>query len=84
MGNISQSSRKNAIKEHSTYWEIEEQIRKSKLKTTHGGKRKNAGRPKGVNKVKRTYSIDVDLTKNKITSKLVNELLTNHYEQQNN
>lgn len=32
MGNISQSSRKRAIKEHATYWEIEEQIRKKKAK----------------------------------------------------
>lgn len=42
----------------------------------HGGKRENAGRKTGVSKVKKTFTIDVDLVENhKITSKMVNELL---------
>ena len=41
---------------------------------------KTAGRPKGVTKIKRTYTIDKELVeKNKITSKLVNGLLKEEF-----
>lgn len=43
-----------------------------------GGKRPNAGRKK-LNKIKRTYSIDIELLQFKITSKKVNELLRNEF-----
>lgn len=43
-----------------------------------GGKRPNAGRKK-LNKIKRTYSIDIELLQFKITSKNVNELLRKEY-----
>jgi hypothetical protein len=46
----------------------------------HGGKRKNAGRPKGVTKINRTYSLDLDLVENnEIKSRLVNGLLKEHF-----
>lgn len=41
---------------------------------------KKAGRPKGVTKIKRTYTLDIELVeKNKITSKLVNGLLKEEF-----
>lgn len=47
---------------------------------THGGKRENSGRKAGVSsKINRTYSIDRELLKFRITSKMVNELLRNEY-----
>lgn len=47
---------------------------------THGGKRENAGRKAGVSsKINRTYSIDKELLRFNITSKVVNELLRNEF-----
>ena len=45
-----------------------------------GGKRKNAGRKSGVLKFKATFSLNLDLKNRKITSKLVNDLLNKHFE----
>lgn len=51
------------------------------MTNTHGGKRKNCGRKK-LNKFKKTFSLDEELRKFKIPSKLVNELLREEYKQE--
>ena len=48
---------------------------------THGGRRNNCGRKK-LNKFKKTFSLDEELRKFKIPSKLVNELLREEYKEQ--
>lgn len=46
---------------------------------THGGKREGSGRPKGKNKSTKSFTLDLDILEKKPNSKLVNDLLKEHY-----
>lgn len=47
---------------------------------THGGKREGAGRKPGALKINKTFSIEKEIAEKKPTSKLVNQLLNEHYQ----
>lgn len=47
-----------------------------------GGKRVGAGRKAGINKFIKSFTLDLTMKDKHVSSKLVNELLLAHFEQQ--